>query len=396
MPANTNRRTREATVSRDKTPPPAKPASRGPRRDPLMRAALRLHAVLSVSAGCRGNRGGGASSLAGQVVDGVVPVQRCIRRLSVARNRGWGLAAVRTEEELWGHLRRIGTALQSATLPAHAPQAAPHPAVLLAELRQLEQEFDGVGVRSDPDRAGMVIAAETGPLTLEGVYLGPFSVRLRVDLLKAGRCDAGCFAVVALDPHPASCSPETTHPHVRDKALCAGEAAAAIEAALEEGRVCDAFLLVRSVLSTYNAASPYVRLEEWEGAECGDCGGVFDAERLYGCGHCGGDFCDGCSGSCDGCDEGCCDGCLTAVGDDRLCPGCAGTCQRCGYSAAKSALRAGEGLCADCVAEDEDEAEEASDETAEGTAEATPEETEDAPEQLVHEELCNYLNLKET
>ena len=56
------------------------------------------------------------------------------------------------------------------------------------------------------------------------------------------------YRVVALDPHPAGSDESVTHPHVRDEQLCAGDAAAAIRSALAGGRICDFFLLVRSVL----------------------------------------------------------------------------------------------------------------------------------------------------
>ena len=107
----------------------------------------------------------------------------------------------------------------------------------------------------------MMVCADTDPFPLEGVYLGDFSIRLNVDLLEGGRTDSSVFQVVALDPHPASPSDTTTHP-VRDHYLCAGEASEPIAAALREGRVAEAFLLARSVLTTYNRSSPFIALSE--------------------------------------------------------------------------------------------------------------------------------------
>ena len=125
---------------------------------------------------------------------------------------------------------------------------------------------------------------DTDPITLEGVYLGPFSIRLNVDLLEAGRTDASAFQAVALDPHPASSSDTTTHPHVRDDYLCAGEASEPISAALREGRVADAFLLVRSVLTNYNRSSPFIAPCSFSGSRSefprwGDDGAAPPADR---------------------------------------------------------------------------------------------------------------------
>jgi hypothetical protein len=47
-----------------------------------------------------------------------------------------------------------------------------------------------------------------------------------------------------MDPHPSSRNNEVTHPHVSGERLCAGDAGAAIEAAIASGRICDFFVLV--------------------------------------------------------------------------------------------------------------------------------------------------------
>jgi hypothetical protein len=67
-------------------------------------------------------------------------------------------------------------------------------------------------------------------------------------------------AVEAVDPNPATNDEEVTHPHVKSNGLCAGDATVPIQAALQDGRICDAMLLVNAVLQHYNPASPYVSL----------------------------------------------------------------------------------------------------------------------------------------
>ena len=328
------------------------------KRDKLVRAALRLHRALSRAAQRRDDCRCQAGRVADWVAASVPALEQCRRRLAAAQERGWYHAAAHVEEELWRHLRRLGHHLESALAAPQPPRpAVPSANELLADLGQLRHEFGGLDVRWGEEEAGMMVCADTEPVTLEGVYLGDFSVRLNVDLLEAGRADASVFQAVALDPHPASSSETTTHPHVRDDYLCAGEASEPIATALREGRVADAFLLVRSVLTTYNRSSPFIALADWEGSECADCGGTFPPEDLYSCDHCDGSFCESCTGCCSGCGAVSCLSCLLDVGDERLCPGCAAACPRCGYNTAKCDLEEPGGICPDCREQEEQEAE---------------------------------------
>src|SRR5678815_5899637 len=101
--------------------------------------------------------------------------------------------------------------------------------------------------------------------------------RLYLDRM-AEHADASALDIVAIDPNPAATSEDTTHPHVRDHQLCAGDATVPIKAALREGRICDAFLAVNAVLHHYNPGSAYVSLDEWSGTPCADCGRITDEE----------------------------------------------------------------------------------------------------------------------
>jgi hypothetical protein len=137
---------------------------------------------------------------------------------------------------------------------------------LVEELHQLQQEFGDM----EFDKAENTLSVVTEPITLEDIYLGPFKIQLELDELSdlpaathRGEYRGSPYYCIALDPHPAATSEEVTHPHVSSDRLCEGEGYATIRAALEEGRLCDFFTLVRSILNTYSPDSPYVSLDAW-------------------------------------------------------------------------------------------------------------------------------------
>ena len=84
---------------------------------------------------------------------------------------------------------------------------------------------------------------KTEPIVLEEVELGPFAIELHISCL-AEHTDSSCFDCVALEPNCPASGEEVTRPNVRKKALCAGDAAVLLSAALRESRICDAFCLM--------------------------------------------------------------------------------------------------------------------------------------------------------
>ena len=189
---------------------------------------------------------------------------------------------------------------------------------ILSEIRSLDGEFDEVEIDAQERR----ISVTTGDIVLEDTALGAFSIQLHFDRL-ATRRDASAFMIVALEANPACSDSSCTHPHVQDKCLCAGDATTPISHALADGRIGDAFQLINRVLHTYNGASAYVALSDWDGHECPDCGRTTSSEGLYYCSHCDRDYCDECMRSCDHCEESVCLGCATRNDDgERLCPKC--------------------------------------------------------------------------
>lgn len=206
------------------------------------------------------------------------------------------------------------------------------------DLKQINDEFENVR----HDIKAHVISVDTDPIELEETYLGPFRVVLSLpQLANPQRWPA--YKVVALDPNPAQGNESVTHPHVSDERLCEGDATISIRAALQEGRLCDFFMLVRQVLQTYNRHSPYVSLEKWSGAPCYDCGYLMDEEESYTCDVCGDAFCNECICNCKTCDAPVCRHCSSCCSacDETLCSRCKQTCSECGAV-----------VCGDCLTND--------------------------------------------
>ena len=280
------------------------------------------------------------------------------RRLGLAEDRGFThclpilLEDIRLQIE--GLFRSLAALRESPRPPAKPPSLSDW----VAELRALEDEFGELEV----DDQRCVLRVVTEPITLKDVELGPFALELVWSRFGQSR-GSHCFDILALEPNPASGKERVTHPHVQDGTLCAGDAAAPLERALADGRLGDAFALVRSVLENYNPRSPFVGLDEWDGTPCSDCGDRIGREESYFCSGCHSDLCDGCSSCCRSCDETrCCDclepcaacsnptcsRCLDDVGGQSVCPECRGTCTDCGAVALVSKLDR-LGLCEACA-----------------------------------------------
>jgi hypothetical protein len=204
----------------------------------------------------------------------------------------------------------------------------------VAEVRQLEAEFGAV----EPRWADSALRVVTDPVVLESFALGPFAIDFAWGQVSRA-VSSHCFSVVALDPRPAAGRTDVVHPHVRDAAVCLGDAVEPVRRALTAGRLADAFVLVRAVLTTYNPGSPHVPLDEWDGLPCGDCGDRTDPEDATTCEECGAALCPGCltccaacsaircgrcTDACEVCRTGCCPGCLETTADSQtVCPDCA-------------------------------------------------------------------------
>jgi hypothetical protein len=226
----------------------------------------------------------------------------------------------------------------------------PSLSTIIEELKQLKQEFGGM----EFDKAEDAISVETGPITLEDVYLGPFRIRLELKKL-AELYKGNPYYCIALDPHPATTNEEVTHPHVSNDILCEGEGSAAISSALEQGRLCDFFLMVKGILNNYSPDSPYVSLDEWDGEPCYECGYIMNSENSYYCSFCDHGFCEECTTCCLCCDETVCAGCMQRCSycEEAVCPNCMTRCIECGSYCCKSCIE--NDVCPNCKEELENE-----------------------------------------
>jgi hypothetical protein len=275
-----------------------------------------------------------------------VAVQRQQERVAKAIDRGWLAAAGRVlsdgrfdRDSWWTAWDRYGRAVDEFLRRGSAALTISH---LHNELEASTEEFE----HCDWDAGWLWVTTE--PISLEDIDLGPFQIRLRLD--RIGGCVGGDdFEVVAMRPNPARTNDEVTHPHVSSNRLCQGEAAGPIRLALEQGRLADFFHLVHSVLRTYNPGSPFVRLDEWDGVHCSDCGSSVAADNACYCESCGQDYCDECCTCCLSCDAVRCAACLMECRGcgDSFCGGCLSSCEKCGArSLCDSCLE--DGLCPPC------------------------------------------------
>jgi len=286
------------------------------------------------------------------------------RKLGLAISHEWPAASEQCCKSIDSQLNEIpysSSKLQS--LLDRRQKEVPKLSLIVAELKSLQEEFEDVEFKGQESSLSVV----TEPITLDEVYFGPFRVLLALD--KLGELYHKIpYYVIAEEPHPAATDEAITHPHVSNEVLCEGDGAAAIRAALEEGRLCDFFSLVRSILNTYNPDSPYVALSDWDGVACYDCGYVMDHESSYYCSHCDNAVCDECSRVCTDCGEVVCGNCVShcEICDRSLCPNCAKTkCSECESVCCESCLS--DGLCPECKEEMENEDEEQETQTTDKT-----------------------------
>lgn len=286
--------------------------------------------------------------------------RRLKRWLDKAQAHGWRLAAEELQRRLSGILHACGEAIAVARSECLAKaRGAPSLLDLVAELQQVYEEFD---VAANP--RSRVLAIQTDAIVLEEIHLGPFLVRLHWSRL-AHSADVGCFEIVALKPNVAGGDDGVTHPHVRNGKLCAGDATVPVQQALQDGRLADAFHLVRAVLETFNPSSAYAQMADWNGVACWVCGLTTSEDSrtfcegcdrdvcedcISSCKHCDRSRCSSCIGQCDVCDENCCRLCLTksAVSEVMLCKDCLQVCEGCGAEVAPEEFDAAAKRCPAC------------------------------------------------
>lgn len=294
------------------------------------------------------------------------------RKLALALSRDWFAASEDCCKSIARHLGQIPYSVSKLeSLLDRRQKEVPTLGTILDEIKAVQEEFEDVAFNADEG----ALCAITEPITLEDTYLGPFRIALYLDKLHE-MVHRIPYYIIAIEPHPAAKDEAITHPHVSNEMLCEGDGAAAIRAALEEGRLSDFFMLVRGILTTYNPDSPYVSLADWDGTPCYDCGYVMDDESVYCCSHCDNATCDQCSRVCTDCGEIVCGECAShcEICDRSLCPPCAKTkCSACESLCCESCIS--DGLCPDCKKEKENEDEEQPTETTSETPDTDGPET---------------------
>lgn len=303
-------------------------------------------------------------------------LEKLIRLYTLACKRRFHGAARRIDERALADAERLARECQylvSELGPAtqgRGRPALPSPCQVAAEMAQIEEEFG----RWSYSSADACLRVHTEPIELEGVYLGPFEIT--IDLRALPYLHQRCAVTVsALDPHPASGSDSVTHPHVSDERVCMGDANTAMYAALRSGRLADALLLIRGVLTNYNPDSPYVDLDHWSYGSCEDCGGGLSEDSRMWCEDCDREFCDSCMGVCRCCDTYACLRCLKHCDfcDEDACDPCLRQCSECSGACCVRCLD--QDLCPNCLEEKENEDEQA--------LEEQEEDQEDQPAALV-------------
>ena len=288
----------------------------------------------------------------GTFIENVEQLKSVQRKLEICEIRSWDAAASRIFRQIESNLQallyhklEIERAIQACK------RVVPTQKEVFQELVQADEEFGNIQFNSEG-----LLSVCTEPIRLGEVFLGDFEIQLHVpSLARIG--DNTVYSIVAQDPHPAATNESVTHPHVNDERLCAGEASTAINSALASGRVCDFFLIVRSVLMNYNPGSTYVSLEEWEGTPCFDCGYVMSEGNCCWCTCCENDFCEECSSLCRVCSEPTCNNCLEdcPVCEALTCSVCLTSCPGCGEPLCRDCLK--DSRCT-CTEEDEEEKDE--------------------------------------
>jgi len=275
-----------------------------------------------------------------------------------AAARNWHATARRMVKQTAIALRDLPRYITDAQRGIQASQAAvPSLSELYGEMIQLRQEFNGISCSRS--RSEQHLSVTTEPIELHRVYLGEFEIILDINRLSR-ECGSDTFIVRALDPHPAASNSGVTHPHVNNEEICPGDASAAIRAALCNGRICDAFMMMRSVLLVYNSGSPHVSLDRWGGTPCYECGYTVSESDVHWCEACEENFCEECSTYCHLCSKTICQRCSATcpVCEEDACQSCMTICEDCGEPICLNCQKDGECPCHDEINQQENQSDE--------------------------------------
>jgi len=263
----------------------------------------------------------------------------------VAVGKNWFRAAEKIKTRVNRNLSDFSYKLQQFKNLADSDETKlPKPAVIFADLMQIEDEFGELNF----DLKAKTVSITTDPIALDDISFGSFEIRLSINEMSKLYTDSP-YKVIALEPNPAGSDSCVTHPHVSSEKVCEGDGHVAIRKAIEQGRLCDFFTMVINILQTYNPDSPYMSLDSWEGISCYDCGYTVSDDECYYCEDCERDYCSQCSTYCRFCDTTICLGCSFECPDceQPVCNGCTVTCTECEGTICKDCVNEN-GICKQC------------------------------------------------
>jgi hypothetical protein len=275
----------------------------------------------------------------------MVAARHLLDQIRDVTKRGWTGAADHLGWELRSRLSECQKQIQAASRMFSSGSYSSMP----PSQRLIYDEL--VAVRTEAaefsfDLPDETVTVYTDEITLEGIDLGRFEIRLQ------GRELGGTpYLVIPESPHYPNSRSDVPHPHVLGERLCEGDASAPLAHALRSGRFSDYFQIIQQTLASYNSESPYVALNAWYGYDCKSCGdSISDDESSY-CDGCDATVCSDCSRCCSQCGESGCDACLPQCPQccDDTCTNCLKRCTACSKVCCVDCLT--HQLCEACHAE---------------------------------------------
>ena len=288
--------------------------SQARKRDDKLRLAMKLASIQSQAV----NASDPLQVTAERVLYHVDRLWRLVRHRQLCASRAWHVADQTVASRQAAELRELQYLVTSIDRSAPQPLPTITAGNVYRDLLGLDAEFEDCDIADDLSAVSIV----SEPITLEGIGLGRFRIEINIASLARGRRGGDCLTATALDPNPAASNDEVTHPHVQGGQVCLGDGSPLFHAALKQGRLYDAFVVVTQVLKTYNEASPYISLERWNGRTCEQCDDVVREDDLYACQACDNLICSSCAQTCADCQESYCRGCLTEHDRDLICSPC--------------------------------------------------------------------------
>lgn len=262
-----------------------------------------------------------------------------------AIEKGWFKSAEKIRTKVNRNLNDFSYQLQQFKNSVSSDETVlPKLSDIFAELSQIDEELGEYQF----DLKEKTISVITEPITLDEIAFGQFEIKLFLNEISKLYTDSP-YRIIALEPNPAGTDDNVTHPHVSSERLCEGDGHVSIKRSLEQGRLCDFFTMIISILQTYNPDSPYVSLDSWEGISCYDCGYTVSGDDSYYCEYCDHDYCSSCSSYCQICDTTICLGCAYGCPscNEPVCKECTAECEDCEQTFCKDCLTE-EGLCQNC------------------------------------------------